>query len=276
MCGTVSRLPLCDTVSRQSLSDTGQTVSAQTIKTKFMNKDRKDKKGRAILMCAGEYEEMEILRYAEDLVAAVDGGLPRLLEAGLVPDLVLGDFDSLDRRYLPYIEMLEKTAPERIQRLPCEKDDTDTVHAARVCLERGFRELVIYGGLGGRLDHTIANVQTLAWIRRQGARGYLMGRNTLVSALCGEKIVFPEGFEGTFSVFALDGKVTGVTLEGMKYPLTEGTLVNFFPLGVSNEIRADQRASVAVRTGLALMILQTPAEKRVCHPQTLQRFKLEI
>ena len=225
-------------------------------------------------MCAGQYEEMEILRAAEDLVIAVDGGLPRLLDAGIRPDLCLGDFDSLDSRYAPYLKKLEETEPERILRLPCEKDDTDTVYACRVCLERGYREICIYGGLGGRLDHTMANVQTLAWIRDQGGFGCLAGKKTLAYVIRKERILLPEGYEGTFSLFALDGRVTGVTLEGMKYPLSGADLTNTFPLGVSNEVRADRRAAVTVREGLALMILEGREGEEMCQPWSIERTDL--
>ena len=105
----------------------------------------------------------------------------------------------------------------------------------------------------------MANIQTLAWLRERDARAYLVGKTTLISVLSGEKVTFPENFEGIFSLFALDSRVTGVTLEGMKYPLQDGELTNSFPLGVSNEISSEisytQRASVTVREGKALMIL---------------------
>ena len=243
----------------------------------------RDGKGRAILMCAGEYEPMEILRGAEDFVVAVDGGLARLLEAGIEPDLVLGDFDSLEEKYLPWLDCLKNTRPERLSQLPCEKDDTDTLHAVRVCLERGYKRIDLYGALGGRLDHTIANIQTLSWIRRQGGCGYLLGKNTLATVLCGEMILLPDTFEGTFSIFALDGRVTGVTLEGMKYPLFEWELTNTFPLGVSNEVSnkvsnevsneagTEKRASASVREGLALMILNRREGAKGIDPGELER-----
>ena len=212
---------------------------------------------RAILMCAGEYEQMEIPCTAGDLVVAVDGGLGRLLEQKIEPDLVLGDFDSLGAEYRSYLEMLEKEQPERLRRLPCEKDDTDTLYACRVCQERGCREILIYGGLGGRLDHTLANIQTLAWLIEQGTAGYLLGKKTLVTVLDGEEMKLPEGFSGTFSLFALDTEVSGVTLEGMKYPLYDAAMTNAFPLGVSNEVHSTQRACLRVRTGKAVVLLES-------------------
>ena len=151
---------------------------------------------RAILMCAGEYEKMEILRRAEDLVIAVDGGLPRFLAQGIEPDLMGEDL-------FPLLEKLERCGRKKVLRLPREKDDTDTIYAARLCLEQGYRDFLIYGALGGRLDHTMANIQTLAWLRERDARAYLVGKTTLVSVLSSEKVIFPENFEGIFSLFAL-------------------------------------------------------------------------
>lgn len=234
---------------------------------------------RAILMCAGEYEPIPIpvgkksksLRSAEafeycredSLVIAVDGGLPRLLAQGIMPDLVLGDFDSLEEKFQPALEEFDAAHPGCLFRLPCEKDDTDTVYAARMCLERGCREILFYGALGGRLDHTVANLQTLSWLKEEGAEGYLIGKTTLAAVIGAETVLLPAGYEGTFSLFALDREVTGVTLEGMKYPLSEAVVTNSFPVGVSNEVNADTvrstaagRASVTVRQGLALMILE--------------------
>ena len=260
---------------------------------------------RAILMCAGVYEKMEILRRAEDLVIAVDGGLPRLLAQGIEPDLILGDFDSLGEELFPLLEKLERTGGKKVLRLPREKDDTDTIYAARLCLEQGYRDFLIYGALGGRLDHTMANIQTLAWLRDREARAYLVGRTTLVSVLSGEKVTFPENFEGIFSLFALDSSVTGVTLEGMKYPLQDGELTNSFPLGVSNEISQEitsevsgknssefscetvsgisgkvpstQRASVTVRDGKALMILtKTRGDFSAFDPFIIERQPLTV
>lgn len=260
---------------------------------------------RAILMCAGEYEPIPIpvgerhksLRSAEafangeesePLVVAVDGGLPRLLAQDIVPDLVLGDFDSLDRKFGPYLDEFESAHPQSLLRLPCEKDDTDTVYAARMCLERGCTELLFYGALGGRLDHTFANIQTLAWLKKQGAEGYLIGKKTLAAVIGRETVFLPEDYDGTFSLFALDEQVSGVTLEGMKYPLAEAVMTNSFPIGVSNEIHretvrgtASGRASVTIRSGLALMILETGAGavelsgRGIPDPREMERIALD-
>ena len=260
-------------------------------------------KKRAVLMCAGEYEPVPILRNPDHadknpcdawIFVAVDGGLGRFLKQGIEPDLILGDFDSLGEEYRDYLEAVEASQPEKLLRLPCEKDDTDTMYALRVCLEKGCSEFLLYGALGGRLDHTIANIQALAWLKKHGADGYLCGRNTIVTVLQSETVFLPEEYEGTFSLFALDSRVTGVTLRGMKYPLQEAVLENTFPIGVSNEIRRktqddvpadireadicgkpccgkEKRASVTVREGMALMILERPETVFPVYPQKRDR-----
>jgi thiamine pyrophosphokinase len=208
------------------------------------------------------------------IFVAVDGGLERLLALGIEPDLVLGDFDSLGKKYGSYLEEVRRTSPESIVRLPCEKDDTDTLHALRVCMDRGCREFLLLGALGGRLDHTMANIQCLAWLRKNDAVGYLVGKDTIVTVLSAETILFPENLTATFSLFALDSRLRGVTLEGMKYPLSEGTVENTFPIGVSNEIRPGDRARVTVRDGLALVILQMPRGAGVPDPSLFERMRL--
>ncbi len=197
------------------------------------------------------------------LIIGVDGGFPRLLAQGIMPDIVLGDFDSLEKKYHPQLERFGAVHPDSLFRLPCEKDDTDTVYAARMCLERGCRELLFYGALGGRLDHTFANLQTLTWLKKQGADAYLIGKTTLAAVVSGETVLLPADYEGTFSLFALDEKVTGVTLKGMKYPLADADMTNTFPIGVSNEVNRATvcgtdggRASVTIRGGYALMVLE--------------------
>ena len=113
----------------------------------------------------GAGQDVELVRRPEpgDYVIAADGGYLACKRRGIVPDLLLGDFDSME----------EPADFPKVLRLPVEKDDTDTFLAAKYALERGCRAFHIYGGTGGRLDHTLANLQLLVWLSRRGARGYL-------------------------------------------------------------------------------------------------------
>lgn len=184
------------------------------------------------------------------LVIAADGGLTYLRRQGIEPDWIVGDFDSLG--HVPQ--------GERVLRHPVEKDDTDMLLAVRTGMEAGCRDFVLYGGLGGRMDHTYANLQTLLWIARRGGRGYLVGEGTLCTVIDSGSIDFPTTCRGTISVFCPDGEATGVTLRGLRYPLTDAALRSDFPLGVSNSFLGEA-ASVSVTGGRLLVMWEEAAEE---------------
>lgn len=175
-----------------------------------------------------------------DLVVAADAGYQACLRAGIVPDLLLGDFDSME-------------VPEdfpHVRRLPVEKDDTDTLAAIRTGLEQGCGEFYIYGGTGGRrLDHTLANLQSLLFLRRRGARGWLYGDDFVWTVIENEALEVPGAVEwGLFSAFCLGDRAEGVDETGFQYPLRDAVLTPDFPIGVSNHI-LEPAARIAVRRG---------------------------
>jgi thiamine pyrophosphokinase len=175
-----------------------------------------------------------------DLVIAADGGYAQLL--GVSADLVVGDFDSLG--YVP--------EGETVVRHPVRKDDTDAMLAARIGLERGYRAFILYGGAGGRLDHTVANVQTLAFLRGAGARAALLGEGETIVLLQNETLRFRAGLSGIVSAFAYGAVAAGVYETGLVYPLTNATLTDDNPLGVSNEFTGEA-AEISVRSGRLLV-----------------------
>lgn len=177
------------------------------------------------------------------LVIAADAGLIHLQRAGITPDWIVGDFDSLG------------SAPrgDNIIRHPVEKDDTDMMLAVKTGLAHGCRDFVIYGGVGGRLDHTYANFQTLTWIASQGARGFMVGDGMISTVIQNAAITFPAALQGTISVFCPDGMAGGVTLKGLYYPLEDAVLTSGFPLGVSNSFTG-QPAEVSVKDGRLLVM----------------------
>ena len=176
----------------------------------------------------------------EDLVIAADAGYRTCRELGIVPDLLLGDFDSMD----------QPTDFANIHRSPVEKDDTDTMLAVKTGLEQGCREFHLYGGTGGRrLDHTLANLQTLLYLRRRGARGYLYDNDFVWTVIENETIRVDKTVEwGLLSVFCLGDRARGVTETGVQYPLRDAELTAEFPLGVSNHI-LEPVAMVGVEAG---------------------------
>lgn len=165
-----------------------------------------------------------------DLVIAADAGILHLEKLGVKPGLILGDFDSLG--HVPDYPDVEVC--------PVRKDDTDSMLAARRALERGCDELLFFGCLGGkRLDHTLANVQTIAWAANEGAAAYLVGEGCCLAALTGgHSLSFDERYRGDFSVFCLGEDAAGVTERGLSYTLEGADLTAHFPLGVSNSFTA--------------------------------------
>ena len=207
---------------------------------------------KKICYIIGACEPGEIAISGDALIIAADGGLRFLAECGIAPDLTVGDFDSLG--HVPQ--------GENIICHPVEKDDTDTMLAVKLGLEQGCGVFVLYGCLGGRIDHTFANFQTLLYIAGQGARGYLVGNGWVSCVIRNGAVEFPAGLSGTISVFCPDGEAAGVTLEGLYYPLTDGILKSSFPLGVSNHFTGG-RASVSVSDGSLLVMWEEPAENLV-------------
>lgn len=179
---------------------------------------------------------------SERLIIAADGGLNKLKELGITPDRVVGDLDSLDR------------APENgdFTLLPHIKDTTDTFEAVQIGIKEGFTEFQIYGGTGGRLDHTLANIQLAAQLSQNGCKALVYGRNYVVTAVTDGVLRLPARDGGYISVFAHSDECTGVTIRGLFYEVSDVTLKNDFALGVSNEF-IGKPAEISVKQGTLIV-----------------------
>lgn len=198
--------------------------------------------GRCIILCAGGFEGFLEQPRRGDFLLAADGGYAHCKALGLSPDEVLGDFDSLE--YIP----TDATV------FPAEKDDTDSMLAVRRGLSLGYREFMLYGSLdGARLDHTVANFQTLQFLADHGAEGYLIGRDYIVTVVKDGAIRFAASAEGIISIFCMGKDAQGVTLTGLQYPLCDATLTAGFPLGVSNHF-IGKPAEISVTDGSLLVL----------------------
>ena len=209
---------------------------------------------------AGDFTPRGFAPVPGDLVLAADGGYRALYRLGTTPDLLLGDFDSLGDVPLP--------ANLPVLRFPVRKDDTDTGLALRYGLEQGFRDFALYGCAGGRVDHLLANLQSMARVSRLGASVRLAAPDYDAWALTGPAapgaplapaavLTLPPRPGGTLvSVFCHGDRAEGVTLTGLAYPLSDAVLTGDFPLGVSNRRLDGQPATVAVRRG-TLLIFQS-------------------
>lgn len=208
-----------------------------------------------VIVCAGDFALTDIpLSPGEgDMCIAADGGYRYCRQLGIEPDLVIGDMDSLGEQLRSELEHRKEDAPEKVRILSPEKDDTDTLAAIKEGLAAGYRRFCLYGALGGRLEHTIANIQCLAYLENHGAKGFIMNDGVMITVIKNETICFPETMEGYLSLFSLWEKAEGVTIRGMKYLLEDAQVSHDFPIGISNEF-IGERGEVTVKNGMLLLI----------------------
>ena len=194
---------------------------------------------------AGSFYGLPVSVQRTDMVIAADGGWHTCRENGITPTLLVADFDSLDAA----------PAFDHILRLPVEKDDTDMIRAVKEGFDRGEREFHLLGGMGGhRTDHTVANMQTLAYIARRGGQGWLYGNGERFTAICGGELCLPARERGIVSVFCMGADAQGVTIEGGQYTVHDAVLTASFPLGVSNHFVGNP-VRVSVTQGSLLIAL---------------------
>ena len=198
--------------------------------------------GKCLIFCAAKFDGLAEEIAQDDYILAADGGLLHTEKLGLTPHGILGDFDSLGY------------TPEGSTVFPVEKDDTDAMLAIKKGLELGYREFLLYGSLDGpRLDHTVANFQALQYLADRGATGYLIGKDYIVTCVKDGSIRFSSEAEGIVSVFCMGADAAGVTIQGLQYPLEEGTLTAGFPLGVSNHFIGEP-AEISAKKGSLLVL----------------------
>ena len=183
-------------------------------------------------------------------VICADSGYKHAKKLKIKPDVIVGDFDSYSGK-LPQDCEIVRTVPE--------KDDTDTLMAVKIAIERGCKLIYLYGALGGaRFDHACANIQTILYAREHGARLILIGGGTVIvqGAEDGEAMYTDEsrrwGYK-YFSVFALTETVKIKEIRVVKYTIRDYEMKNSFPIGVSNEITGEA-AFLTIESGLALVI----------------------
>ena len=177
---------------------------------------------------------------------AADAGLRALQNAGIKPDLLIGDFDSLGNDLPPEIPVI---------RLPVEKDVTDTDAAAAEGIKRGCAEFAFYGVLGGRPDHSLANLSLLARLSQRGFSAKAYGAGFEITAITNGRLSFPAGRTGAAAVFSWTDQSEGVTIAGFKYTLQNGALRSNFALGVSNSFTG-KPAFVEVGNGTLLIMAE--------------------
>ena len=191
------------------------------------------------------YEKVRRLLLPSDFIICADGGLYHTNAMGLTPDLIVGDFDSYKGEVPQGIETI---------RLSTKKDDTDTVFAAREAVKRGYADFLIFGVIGGRLDHTLVNVYLLEFLNEAKAYGKIVDDLSEMFLLKNSTVKIYKEQHSYFSLIAINGKADGVTISGAVFPLTNNTIMPSYQYGISNEF-ADDFVEISVKSGSLLVIV---------------------
>jgi thiamine pyrophosphokinase len=200
-----------------------------------------------------EYKESFYWQRYNYIICA-DCGYRHAVKYGILPDLIIGDFDSFGDE--------PPMGAEVIRSVP-EKDDTDTLMAVKKAIELGYTSIDLYGALGGkRFEHSFANIQTMIYALQQGCSLEILGEShLLIQGADDGEVTYRKPDGGMYlSVFALTEDVGIEHLRGVKYPLEDYRMVQSFPIGVSNEI-TDEAALLRIKDGMALVILTPMADK---------------
>lgn len=182
--------------------------------------------------------------YSDGFIYCADGGYKYAEKFNIIPDVLIGDFD---------------TCPEALksdfyaEKYNTKKDETDTMLAVMDAIDKGFEEINIFAALGGRFDHTIANVQTLSYILKSGRKGYIYDKNNIVTMQGKGKTEYFQREGYYFSIFAYSEVVKNLTITGAEYNTEKLDLYQTFPLGVSNRI-VDEYCSVEFDDGILLVV----------------------
>lgn len=211
---------------------------------------------RAILVGASkDLKSSKFLsNFKNDFLVAMDGGYYHYLNENIEPDLFVGDFDTLDKDKLKN--------PKKTISLSTIKDDTDTIQAIKYCLSIGINKFLMYGCLNGKIEHTIANIQTLSFLQEHNAQGYLIDEeNDKVLFLLHNNEIKFDLSTGLISVFSLSSISKEVTISNMKYNVDKTTLTSAFPLGVSNEFIENKNGHIKVNDGTLLIVTNNKSIK---------------
>ena len=201
---------------------------------------------RCVIVGGAEIRDYPTIRQylrGDDFFLFCDSGLRHMEGLNAAPDLIVGDFDSHANPNLPVETII----------LPCEKDDTDTVFAMKTAVERGFCDFLLLGVIGGRLDHTLANVSALLWLHHQGKTAVAVDDYSELEIVSANAVQIPPRYP-FFSLLNISGTAEGITIKNAKYPLENAAIQCDYQYGVSNEVLPGKIAEVSVSKGELLLI----------------------
>ena len=202
---------------------------------------------RCVIIGAVEVDfPLEKMIKETDFVICADKGWQNAEKHGIKPNLIVGDFDS---SYQP------EKPDASVTVLPVVKNDTDTYYVARYAIENGFTDVLLRGVLGGkRIEHTIANVQTLLFFAKNRVNATAIDKYSQLMVIENGKISLPDMPGKFFSLFSLGEIAEGVSIKGAKYPLDNYTMTNFYPIGTSNEF-IGEKVDISVEKGSILVVI---------------------
>lgn len=195
-------------------------------------------KKRALLLLNGELPTPEEIKKESgeyDLLVSADGASDLLWKAGVIPDLIVGDLDSISKEARSFFE--ERSV--RFLRFPPEKDKTDGHLAVEILIEEGLKEIFIYGGLGGRWDQSLGNLGLFSSALERDIELVFLSSSNRMSCKKPGSYVFPYREGWYFSILPYGYKVEGIDLKGAKYELRQATIKRGETVGISNEYRGD-------------------------------------
>ncbi len=195
----------------------------------------------------GQYDRIRVYLRKDDFYICCDSGLKHRERLGIVPDLIVGDFDSHENPHLDIETII----------LPCEKDDTDTVFAVKEALFRGFQDFLLVGVIGGRLDHTLGNVSLLLMLDAQGKTVTALDDFSEMEIVSDRPAQIEDRYP-YFSILNISGTAQGITIKNAKYPLSEAEISCEYQYGISNEVLPGKIAVVTVNHGRLLLIKVLP------------------
>lgn len=184
-----------------------------------------------------------------DYIVCADGGANHSYNMGIIPDYIIGDLDSI------YSEIIEfyKLKDVKFEKFPSKKDETDTEICVYLASKLNAKEIDFIGALGGRLDHMIANINLLYYVRNKDIYTKIISEYEDIHIAINEEITINGNIGDTISVIPLNGDAKGVTLENLEYPLNNYDMKFYLPLGISN-VMLDEKCSVKVEQGSLIII----------------------
>lgn len=207
-----------------------------------------------VVIFTGGSVDIDFLRqqdFSNAYLICADHGLEIADRLGLMPDLLIGDFDSVDPKLLLRYEKRDEVELKQFQP---EKDDTDTELAIKAAIERKPEKILIFGASGTRLDHTLANIGLLKQAMEQGIQAFLWDSYNRICMVQDLYCIRREEAFGQFiSLLPFGGDAENVTLSGFKYPLKNGTILSGSSLGISNEL-IEEEGRIQIKKGRLLVI----------------------